>query len=78
MSKKFYKTKVVVEILHEGPIEFDNLGNINDMITNGDCSGAMTVEASELLTGKQMADEAIKQHSSPEFFGLEEDGTKIG
>jgi hypothetical protein len=73
-QRKFYKTKVVVEVLHEGPIEFDNLRELQALIDD-DCSGKYVIHSAEPLTGKQMAEEAIAQGSDPEFFQIDENGT---
>jgi hypothetical protein len=76
-KQKFYKTLVTVEVLHEGPIEFDDLKELSNMINSGDCSGQFKVMAAEPLTPKQMAEECLKQQSDPEFFDLDENGEDL-
>jgi hypothetical protein len=72
-KRNFQKTRVLVEVLHEGPLAFQSLADLHDLITDGDASGNYTVKSVD-LNPKKMADEAIKQGSDPEFFGIDADG----
>lgn len=47
------------------------------MISEGSCSGQFVVHSAELLTGKQMAEELVKQHSDPAFFNIDENGKDV-
>ena len=69
---KFYKTVVRVEILHEGGYEFDDLQDIHNDITHGNCSGDIVEESVETLTELQLAFECGKHGTDLEFFFGEE------
>lgn len=74
----FFKTTIHIDVLSEDtPLEFDDLGDINDAITEGDCSGQITFSKTQKLTGKQAAKALQKQGSEPEFFRLTADGKDI-
>ena len=74
-KRQFHKTTITVEVLSEGSIlQVESLQELAYMITEGDCSGQFSVGTSEALTGKQMAEALMEQHSDPEFFGLDESG----
>lgn len=66
-KKEFYKTTIVVEVLSENTIEFDSLSDIDAMTTTGDCSGQITLTASQKLTEKEMATALLNQGSDPTF-----------
>lgn len=65
-----YKTTVVVEVLHEVPIEWDNLEDLHALITDGYCSGHYGLGDTELLTMEETMAELAKHNTDPEFFGL--------
>lgn len=77
MKRKFYKTTLTVVVLSEQPLEWDDLGDINYLITEGDCSGQIVNDKQEVLTAKQAAKALEKQGSSPGFFRLDEKGKEI-
>ena len=71
---RFCKTVIQVTVLSEGPFEYENLNDVYNAITEGDCSGEVkTVEAC-YLNGKQAAEALIAQGSDPEFFKLDKNG----
>ncbi len=65
---KFYKTIVRVEILHEGGYEFDDLKDLHNDITHGDCSGNIVEESVEALTKEELAFECGRHGTNLEFF----------
>jgi hypothetical protein len=73
-KRKFHKSTLTVVVLSENPLEYDDLGDVAYLISEGDCSGQITNEKHEVLNGKQMAQALIKQGSGPEFFGINEKG----
>ena len=76
-KRKFYKTILRVEILSEDLYDFNDLSDIHESITYGNCSGKVHVVAEKELNGKQMADELRNQDSDPEFFQLNEEGEDV-
>lgn len=54
-----------MEILHEGPFEVSDLDQVHYAITNGDCSGKVSVVSVEELGSKQMAEECKNRGSDP-------------
>jgi hypothetical protein len=78
MARKFYKTVVTVVVLTEDvPPEYDNLSDLNYLITQGDASGQVTSTASEVLSGKQAAKALQAQGSDPSFFNIDDDGNDL-
>jgi hypothetical protein len=76
--RKFFRTTIVVQVLSEdAPIEFDDLSEVDHMITGGDCSGIFKVLKSERVEPKAMARMLMKQGSEPEFFGLDSKGCDV-
>lgn len=74
-QRKFYRTKVCVEILTEDtPWTSDYLDVINYEITEGCASGLVAVGDSEELTAAEMVAALDIQGSDPGFFGLDDDG----
>lgn len=74
MTRKFWKTTIIVEVLSEDvPLEFDDLEEVHNAISSGACSGQYT-STSEELTGKQCADALTAQGSDPGFFQLDDNG----
>lgn len=74
--KKFYRTVVMVEVLSDRPYGFCSLDQLNYDITEGDCSGMSDAKTDE-VTPARMAELLKAQGSSPEFFGLNEDGSPL-
>jgi hypothetical protein len=77
-DRKYFRTIVQVEVLSQdgpwdGP-ETHELGALNYAITEGDCSGAVTVISTEELSGPEAARALMAQGSDPEFFGLDHFG----
>lgn len=82
MAKRYVQATVTVTVLlvqdteddDEGVgFDFEDLADLHEQITSGDCSGKWETDVEE-LTGAQMADALIEQGSDPEFLGLTEDG----
>jgi len=80
-TKKYYRTVYQVEILSEEKFDNDggmSLTDIDEAITNGDCSGRVTtIVSDEVKTGKEMVKLLKAQGSDPEFFQLDEDGNDL-
>ena len=74
--KKFYRTIIQVEVLSEDEIDLiaNDLEAINYAITDGDCSGVVSVISTEVLSPQQMARATVAQGSDPTFFGIDQDG----
>lgn len=79
-KRKFYRHKVVVEVLSESPVVDDLLADLETLayeIDEGDWSGQVEVVLNnEELDGKQMADCLRAQGSDPGFFRLCDDGSE--
>jgi hypothetical protein len=69
-TRTFYKTVIQVEVLSEEPLEYDDLGDVNFAISQGDCSGSIREIKRITLNGKQAAKALLKQGSSRVFSGL--------
>jgi len=65
---KYYRTIIQVEVLSEEPVHFDNLGQVHEAITNGDCSGQFEVTAQVEVSPENMARLMEAQGSDPAFF----------
>lgn len=76
-NKKFFKTTVQVEILSENPLQFENLNDLNYLITEGDCSGRFFISKVNEISGKDLVKECSSHQSDPEFFGVDENGNSI-
>jgi hypothetical protein len=75
MSKKFYKTTIMVEVLSEEPLPNDmSLQDIAFGITDGDWSGHWEISEMKPLNGKETADALVAQGSDPSFFNLSDEG----
>ncbi len=80
-KRKFYRTVYQIEVLSEE--KFDNEGgmsltDIDNAITDGDCSGRVKfIVNNEEKTGKEMAELLKEQGSDPEFFQLDENGNDL-
>lgn len=76
--RKFYKTVVTIEILSEESLrEGVSLADIQYLITDGPCSGKVTVSARQELNSAEIVKELQDQASEPEFFGLDTEGNDI-
>ena len=76
--RTFYKTVMQIEILSKNPIpDTMSLKEIAHEATDGEYSMQYSSVSQDELTGKQAADELIKQGSSPGFFMLDDDGNDI-
>ena len=71
--KKFRKTIITIEVLSDGPFEFDSLNSIDHSIMSGDCSGLISSIVEEKLTRDEMIQECDRHLTDPEFFGIAED-----
>ena len=77
MKRQFYKTTIMVEVLSEKPVDFENLSAVDLEITEGDCSGKWEVTKTEELTGEQAVKALLEQGSDPSFFRLTDKGEDI-
>ena len=76
--RKFYRRVVTIEILSEDePAEWEDLSDLEYLMTEDHCSGRTDVGFPEEVTPAQMAKLLIAQGSDPEFFGLTEDGNDV-
>ena len=76
-SRKFIKTVIQVEVLSEDPFNPEDLKEVHDAITEGDCSGKWEIVSKETLDAKQCALALEKQGSDPGFFQLDSEGNDI-
>ncbi len=80
-GKKFYRTVFQIEVLSEEKFDAKgdmSLTDIDEAITNGDCSGVVkTIVDNEVKTGEEMAKLLMAQGSAPEFFRLDYDGNSL-
>lgn len=73
MNRKFFKTRIVVEVISEDcPASELGLAGIVREITQGDCSGEISDTQVTPLTPGQAAQALIDQGSDPDFLGLGE------
>ena len=75
-TRKFYKTKITIEVLSEEPIPDDM--NIADIAFEGE-EGMFSIGNTKnykqtVLNGKQAANALKKQGSAPSFFLLNDEG----
>lgn len=64
----FRKITLVVEVLCNGPFEWDNLGDVNYAITRGSCSGFVDEVSDEIISKEQLIAECEKHHTDPSYF----------
>lgn len=77
-KKKYYRTIIKLEVLSEDPYEFQDIESTAFDITQGECSGEVSLPViSQELSGKKMAKALQAQGSDPEFFGLDADGNQL-
>jgi hypothetical protein len=75
---KFFKTVVIVEVISaDNPPEFENLSELQNLITEGEHSGQYWTKTAKRITAKQAAKGLIKQGSDPEFLGLDKNGNDL-
>lgn len=75
MTRKFYKTTFVYEVLSDAPLGGDyELTELDAMTDSGDCVGRFGETVQVELTPKQMADALHAFGSEPGFFCLGDDG----
>lgn len=73
-DNKLYRTIVQVEVLSRGPLEFEDLGHLHEMVTDGHFSGDYSVVSSEVVSKSAMRKLLEAQRSDPDFFDeLDED-----
>lgn len=76
--RKFYRTILHVIVLSEdAPVDRLDLAQINEAITDGDCSGSVRVVEVQQLTSVETANQLMEQGSDPEFFQLSESGDDL-
>lgn len=76
--KKFYKTKITLEILSENPIpDHASLSAIIEAADIGDYVAGEDKREQTELTSLQAAEELYKVGSEPEFFGIDSDGNDV-
>jgi hypothetical protein len=77
-DRKFYRTRIVVEVLSDYQLpDGTDLESIHYEITQGGCSGVSAVESEREIDGREAVRALIQQGSEPAFFGLDEDGNDI-
>ena len=64
----------VTVLTEDVPPEFDNLTDLNYLITEGDASGEYTVVSSKRISGRVCAKALEAQGSDPSFFQLTHTG----
>jgi hypothetical protein len=79
MPRKFFKTVYQIEVLSEdNPLPDElTLAQIEYEITEGHCSGSISIIETWPLTAKEAAEALMAQGSDPEFFRLDEDGKDL-
>ena len=74
-DRKFYKTRITVEVLSEEPLcDGLELDAVYEFIVNGPGSGTVKWHPPQELDGKQAARALRKQGSDPGFFRLADNG----
>jgi len=77
-NRKFYKTRITLEILSEDPIpEGMDVPDIMTEATEGEYSAQVLPMETDIIDGKQAADALLEQGSDCGFFSLTEDGEDI-
>lgn len=72
---RYFRTVYQVEVLSEDtPADNLSISEIAEAVTDGDCSGDLTVVSVEEKTGPEIVQLLLAQGSAPEFFGLDETG----
>jgi hypothetical protein len=73
-EKKFFLTKIVINILSEEDLVFDSLKDVAHEVVDGDLLGTWDVKKTKVLTGKQAAKLACEMGSEPGWLGIDKDG----
>lgn len=78
---KFYRTTLKLTVLTEDEplssgVGISDLGRLGELLDDGLAVGALRLEKTEQLTGKQMAAALSAVGSEPGFFQLNADGNK--
>jgi hypothetical protein len=74
MTRKFYKTIIVIEVLSEEPVpDGITLAEIYNEFMFGDWSGKWEIETREEMDAHEMRYALLDQGSSPDFFRLNDD-----
>lgn len=75
MAKKssFYRAKVVIEVVADRPIDFENLSDLSQKITEGDWVGNYKIEEHESISKREAAEIITRLDSDPEFLGIDSD-----
>lgn len=76
-KRKFYYTKIEVEVLTEYKPNFKSLEDVAFAMDEGIASGEWNITKTERLNGRQAAEALLKQASDPEFFQLTENGEDV-
>ena len=66
-TKTYTRTRIVVEVLSDGPYDPKTLCDVHYDITDGDLSGRWDIESSEVLTPEAMEKALLAQGSDPDF-----------
>lgn len=82
-SKRFYKTVITVEVLHEHPHHPHkdmNLADINRLISGGShpCAGKVTFSGPVEMDAKEAAQALIAMGEEPEYFAITKNGDDAG
>lgn len=80
MKKKIYKTRIVVEVLHEDEDRYEHVSHLSSVawdIEDGEFSGIWWPDSCVPLEGKDAVEEILNQGSDPEFFRMDDDGNEI-
>ncbi len=75
--RKFYKTKFIITVLSETPIQDIGLDHLYNEVTHGDCVLQKMDSREQIVSGKIMAKELFKAGSEPGFFRLDKDGKEM-
>lgn len=62
-----FRTVLQIEVLSVGPYKYIDLATLTCDVTEGDCSGAVDVIRTEVMTREAMAAALERQGSDPEF-----------
>ncbi len=76
-KRTFYRTVYTIEVLSEEPMNPDlDLADIDFAISEGECSGEVSMGPSEPIDAATVAKALAAQGSDAEFFNLNEDGSE--
>jgi len=68
MEKKYYKTKIVVEVLSENPYRFNSLYDLDYGISEGHYVGNIVADTSVEVSREEMSNLLVEFRSDPDFF----------